>query len=106
MEVITDPEAVAAGCCEFGKRRMGSMQPKWFRRYDVAAATCADICRARKPLNASAPLPLRFQTPLARIGPLTRAFQILYADITGNRLKPVPNTTRLDPCSRRQARHG
>ena len=37
MEVITDPVAVAAECCEFGKRRMGSMQPKWFRRYDVAA---------------------------------------------------------------------
>ena len=37
MAVITDPEAVAAECCEFGKRRMGSMQPKWFRRYDVAA---------------------------------------------------------------------
>ena len=37
MEVITDPVAVAAACCEFGKRRMGPMQPKWFRRYDVAA---------------------------------------------------------------------
>jgi hypothetical protein len=37
MEVITDPAAVAAECCEFGKRRMGSMQPKWFRRCDVAA---------------------------------------------------------------------
>ena len=37
MEVATDPAAVAAECCEFGKRRMGSMQPKWFRRYDVAA---------------------------------------------------------------------
>ena len=37
MEVITDPTAVAAGCCEFGKRRTGSMQPKWLRRYDVAA---------------------------------------------------------------------
>ena len=37
MEVITDPAAVAAECCEFGKRRMGSMQPKWFRWYDAAA---------------------------------------------------------------------
>ena len=37
MEAITDPVAVAAECCEFGKRRMGSMQPKTFRRYDVAA---------------------------------------------------------------------
>ena len=37
MEVIADPVAVAAECCEFGKRRMGSMQPKWFQRYDVAA---------------------------------------------------------------------
>ena len=37
MEVITDPAAVAAECCEFGKGRMGSMQPKWFRWYDVAA---------------------------------------------------------------------
>jgi hypothetical protein len=36
MEVITDPVAVAEECCEFGKSRMGSMQPKWFRRYDVA----------------------------------------------------------------------
>ena len=37
MEVITDPVAVAKECCEFGKRRIGPMQPKWFRRYDVAA---------------------------------------------------------------------
>ena len=37
MEVITDPVAVAAECCGFGKRRVGSMQPKWFRRHDVAA---------------------------------------------------------------------
>ena len=37
MKAITDPVAVAAECCEFGKRRMGSMQPKWFRRYDMAA---------------------------------------------------------------------
>ena len=37
MEVVTDPVAVAEECCEFGKRRMGSMQPKWFRQYDVAA---------------------------------------------------------------------
>ena len=36
MEIITDPTAVAAECCEFGERRMGSMQPKWFRRYHVA----------------------------------------------------------------------
>ena len=36
MEVITDPVAVASECCEFGKRSMGSMQPKWFRWYDVA----------------------------------------------------------------------
>ena len=36
MEAITDPVAVATDCCEFGKRRMRSMQPKWFRRYDVA----------------------------------------------------------------------
>ena len=28
MEVITDLVAVAEECCEFGKRRMGSMQPK------------------------------------------------------------------------------
>ena len=34
--IITGPAAVAAECCEFGKRRIGSMQPKWFRRYDVA----------------------------------------------------------------------
>ena len=38
--------------------------------------------------------------------PSIKAFQILYADTTGNRLKHVPNTTRLDPGSRRQARHG
>ena len=37
MDVITDPAAVAAECCEFGKRRTGSMQPKWLRRYGVAA---------------------------------------------------------------------
>ena len=32
MEVITDLVAVAAECCKFGKRHMGSMKPKWFRR--------------------------------------------------------------------------
>ena len=37
MEVITDPAAVAAECCEVGKRCVGSMQSKWFRRYDVTA---------------------------------------------------------------------
>ena len=37
MEAITDPAAVAAECCGFGKRRTGPMQPKWFRRCDVAA---------------------------------------------------------------------
>ena len=37
MEVITDPVAVATDCFEFGESRMGPMQTKWFRRYDVAA---------------------------------------------------------------------
>jgi len=36
VEVLTDPVEVARECCEFGTRRMGSMQPKWFRQLDVA----------------------------------------------------------------------
>ena len=31
--VPTDPADVAVECCEFSARRMGSMQPKWFRKY-------------------------------------------------------------------------
>ena len=33
--VITDPEAVAAECCEWSARRMDLMQPKWFRRHGL-----------------------------------------------------------------------
>ena len=36
MEVITDPAAVAAACCEFGKTHGIDAAQKWFRRYDVA----------------------------------------------------------------------
>ena len=35
-EVLTDPLEVARGCCEWSDRRMSLMQPKWFRRLDVA----------------------------------------------------------------------
>ena len=36
-EVLTDPIEVARECCEWSDRRMSLMQPKWFRRLDVAA---------------------------------------------------------------------
>ena len=36
-EVLTDPLEVARECCEWSDRRMSLMQPKWFRRLDVAA---------------------------------------------------------------------
>ena len=29
MEVTTDPVAVAAECCEFGKKRRGKLMPRW-----------------------------------------------------------------------------
>ena len=32
---MADPEAVAAECCKWSARRMGLMQPKWFRRRDL-----------------------------------------------------------------------
>ena len=35
-EVLTDPLEVARECCEWSDRRMSLMQPKWFRRLDVA----------------------------------------------------------------------
>ena len=35
-EVLTDPVEVARECCEWSDRRMSLMQPKWFRRLDVA----------------------------------------------------------------------
>ena len=34
-KVITDPVAVAAECSKWSARRMGLMQPKWFRRHDL-----------------------------------------------------------------------
>ena len=33
--VLTDAVGVAVECCEFSARRMSSMQPKWFRKYDA-----------------------------------------------------------------------
>ena len=36
LEVMTDPTDVARVCCSFGTKRMGSMQPKWFRKLGVA----------------------------------------------------------------------
>ena len=36
VEIVTDPVKVSRECCGFGTRRMGLMQPKWFKRYDVA----------------------------------------------------------------------
>ena len=35
-EVLTGPLEVARECCEWSDRRMSLMQPKWFRRLDVA----------------------------------------------------------------------
>ena len=37
LDVMTDSVDVSRECCSFGTKRMGSMQPKWFRRLDVAA---------------------------------------------------------------------
>ena len=34
--MLTDPIEVARECCEWSDRRMSLMQPKWFRRLDVA----------------------------------------------------------------------
>ena len=36
VEVLTEPTQVAQGCCDYGTRRFGSMEPKWFRPHDVA----------------------------------------------------------------------
>ena len=35
-EVLTEPTEVAQECCDYGTRRFGSMEPKWFRPHDVA----------------------------------------------------------------------
>ena len=35
-DVLTHPSDVAVECCEFSARRMSTMQPKWFRKYNVA----------------------------------------------------------------------
>ena len=40
-EVLTDPLEVARECCEWSDRRMSLMQPKWFRRLDVAVGHAA-----------------------------------------------------------------
>ena len=31
VDVLTEPTEVAQECCEYGTRRFGSMEPKWFR---------------------------------------------------------------------------
>ena len=36
VEVLTEPEQVAQECCDYGTRRFGSMEPKWFRPHDIA----------------------------------------------------------------------
>ena len=36
VEVLTGPTQVAQECCDYGTRRLGSMEPKWFRPHDVA----------------------------------------------------------------------
>ena len=36
MDVLTEPTQVAQECCDYGTRRFGSMEPKWFRPHDVA----------------------------------------------------------------------
>ena len=35
-DVLTEPTQVAQECCDYGTRRFGSMEPKWFRPHDVA----------------------------------------------------------------------
>ena len=35
-DVLTEPTEVAQECCDYGTRRFGSMEPKWFRPHDVA----------------------------------------------------------------------
>ena len=35
VDVLTDPVDVAVECCELSARRMSSMQPKWFSKYDA-----------------------------------------------------------------------
>ena len=36
VDVLTEPTQVAQECCDYGTRRFGSMEPKWFRPHDVA----------------------------------------------------------------------
>ena len=36
LEVLTEPAQVAQECCDYGTRRFGPMEPKWFRPHDVA----------------------------------------------------------------------
>ena len=36
VDVLTEPTEVAQECCDYGTRRFGSMEPKWFRPHDVA----------------------------------------------------------------------
>jgi hypothetical protein len=36
VDVLTEPADVAQECCDYGTRRFGSMEPKWFRPHDVA----------------------------------------------------------------------
>ena len=36
VEVLTEPTQVAHECCDYGTRRFGSMEPKWFRPHDAA----------------------------------------------------------------------
>ena len=36
VEILTEPTQVAQECCDYGTRRFGSMEPKWFRPHDVA----------------------------------------------------------------------
>ena len=36
VEVLTEPTQVAQEYCDYGTRRFGSMQTKWFRPHDVA----------------------------------------------------------------------
>jgi len=35
-DVLTEPTEIAKECCDYGTRRFGSMEPKWFRPHDVA----------------------------------------------------------------------
>ena len=47
-DVLTDPADVAVQCCEFSARRMSTMQPKWFRKYDATEGHTARVATGNR----------------------------------------------------------